>query len=66
MNAVERFNGNFEPLAVEPVGPIMGQSNKYEPPQQQTDIHHGAPGQNFSYDFNCHNSSSFMILWVLG
>jgi hypothetical protein len=39
----------------------MGEHEKNKPPRQQPDIHHGTPGQNFSYYFNCHGSASFIF-----
>jgi hypothetical protein len=62
VDGIEGFNRDVEPFAVKAIHPVMGEHEKYNPPHQQPDIHHGAPGQNFSYDFNCHGSSSFMIL----
>jgi hypothetical protein len=62
VDAIEGFNRDVEPFAVDAIHPIMGEHEKYKPPHQQSDIHYGAPGQNFSCYFNCHGSSSFMIL----
>jgi hypothetical protein len=54
VNGIEAFRGEFEPFAVEPIDPVMGEGEKEKPPEQERDIYYGTEEQHVTNNLNCH------------